>query len=47
MRYKLYKIYENEPYFYGEYHDALTLASAANQLGFDGFEIKVEVIENV
>jgi hypothetical protein len=43
--YKLYKLVCDHWWFCGAYADVLTLATAAHQLGLDGFSsIKVEVV---
>ena len=43
--YKLYKLVYDQWWLYGTYEDVCTLATAAHQLGLDGFEQIKVVIE--
>lgn len=44
MKYKLYKLVDDEWWIHDTYHDVFTVTMAAHQLGLDGYEqIKVVV----
>ena len=44
MKYKLYKLVDGEWWYYGTWEDVIGLAAAANSLGLNGIQTKVEVI---
>lgn len=45
MLYALYKLFDEKWWIYGFYDNPISLARAANILGLDGFETKVELVE--
>lgn len=45
MKYRLYRLVDDEWWEYGTYHDVFTLTMAAHQLGLDGYEQIKVVIE--
>ena len=44
MKYKLYKLVDGEWWYYGTWEDVIGLAAAANSLGLNGIQTKVEVV---
>ena len=44
MEYKLYKLVDGEWCYYGTWKDIIGLTAAANSLGLNGIQTKVEVL---
>ena len=45
MEFKLYQLVDGEWYHYGTWEDVVGLTAAANSLGLNGIQTKVEVVK--